>query len=76
MALRRPLLPLTGFAGSSISVPEGADGVPALAAALKDHTTEVRKPEGRSDALTPLRERCILWRSDGLCIERTGRVAV
>jgi dipeptidyl aminopeptidase/acylaminoacyl peptidase len=35
--------PIGSFAGSSISVPVGADGVPGLAAALKDHTAEVRK---------------------------------
>ncbi len=31
------------FAGSSISVPAGADGVPGLAEALKGHTQEVKK---------------------------------
>ena len=31
------------FAGSSISVPNGADGVPGLAEALQAHTQEVRK---------------------------------
>ena len=31
------------FAGSSISVPAGADGVPGLAEALKTHTAEVKK---------------------------------
>ena len=33
----------TDFAGSSISVPAGADGVPGLAEALKAHTPQVRK---------------------------------
>ena len=31
------------FAGSSIQVPAGADGVPGLAEALKSHTAEVKK---------------------------------
>lgn len=31
------------FAGSSISVPAGAEGVPGLAEALKSHTAEVKK---------------------------------
>lgn len=31
------------FAGSSITVPEGADGVPGLAEALKSHKQEIRK---------------------------------
>ncbi|VXB05996.1 hypothetical protein LUTEI9C_100020 [Luteimonas sp. 9C] len=31
------------FAGSSITVPTGADGVPGLANALKSHTQDVRK---------------------------------
>jgi dipeptidyl aminopeptidase/acylaminoacyl peptidase len=31
------------FAGSSISVPQGADGVPGLADALKSHTQQVKK---------------------------------
>jgi dipeptidyl aminopeptidase/acylaminoacyl peptidase len=35
--------PIGSFAGSSISVPVGADGVPGLAEALKDHTPDIRK---------------------------------
>jgi hypothetical protein len=31
------------FAGSSISVPAGADGVPGLADALKTHKQEIKK---------------------------------
>ncbi|MBA2239600.1 MAG: S9 family peptidase [Lysobacter sp.] len=35
--------PIGDFAGSSISVPTGADGVPGLAEALKNHKQDVRK---------------------------------
>ena len=31
------------FAGSSVTVPTGAEGVPGLAEALKTHTQDVRK---------------------------------
>lgn len=35
--------PIGDFAGSSISVPTGTDGVPGLAQALKGHKQDVRK---------------------------------